>query len=98
MYEFDISRYVFSDKVDGDGWDKSGTFDQMLKWVYKNIGKQTEKNGLTSFVMRKGHGWEIQTRKWRDIGERPSSFNMIGWYMCIEDEQKATLFALKWVN
>jgi hypothetical protein len=95
MTEFDISRYIFGSDIEGDGCDKHGTFDQLLRWVYKNIGKQTQKNSLTSPIMRCGHGWEIQTRK-SVAANNNESFGIISWHMCIEDEQKAMMFALKW--
>lgn len=75
---------------------KYESFESMIAWVEEHIGPMTEKNSFTEPVIRKGTGWEIRTTK-----KGPSSggmFKVISWHMHIEDEQLATMFALKWVK
>lgn len=75
---------------------KYDSFTDMIAWVEEHISPTTEKNAFTNPVIRKGLGWEIRTVK-----KGPSSggmFTVISWHMHIEDEQKAMMFALKWVK
>lgn len=81
--------------------EKFESFEKMLEWVEEHISPITEKNSYSNPVVRKGIGWEIQSRK------RPGhklnkltkrSFQVISWHMVIEDEKLATMFALKWAK
>ena len=80
---------------------KYKSFETMMEWVETHIGPQTEKYGFTQPVMRKGQGWEIRTVK--SNSEKlnrltQKSFKVISWYIHIDDDQLATIFALKWAN
>jgi hypothetical protein len=80
---------------------KYESFESMMAWVEQHIGPQTEQNGFTQHVMRKGQGWEIRTSK-RDSEKlnrlTEKSFKVISWHMHIEDDRLATMFALKFTK
>jgi len=97
----DISHLMFT--YDGQPTRRKNyeSFETMMAWVEKHIGPQTEQNGFTQPVMRKGQGWEIRTNK--SDSEKlnrltEKSFRVISWHMHIEDPQLATMFALKFTK
>jgi hypothetical protein len=65
-------------------------YDEILNWLYENVGAETAKYRLTSPIVREGDGWEIQTHQ-----EVTETHTMISWHLVIEDERKGVLFALK---
>ena len=102
MTEFDISHLMFTyDDVPVRRRKNYESFETMMQWVETHIGAETEKNGFTEAVMRKGVGWEIRTKK--SDSEKLNklthrSFRVISWHMHIEDPQLATMFALKFAK
>jgi hypothetical protein len=95
----DISHLMFTyDDIPVRRRKNYESFETMMAWVEQHIGPQTEQNGFTQEVMRKGQGWEIRTNK-RDSDRlhklTKTSFRVISWHMHIDDEQLATMFALK---
>lgn len=98
MTEFNISNNVFKYN---DNLDRIDNFSGMLEWLGENIGPQTEYNGISAPIMCKGVGWEIQTRKRISEplkGITKKGLNVISWYIVIDDDYQATLFALKWIK
>ena len=94
MTEIDISRRIFS--LDGE---RDIVYGTMLEWIYENIGEETASYGMIQPVVREGHGWKIISKKELSrMSKKSKSFNVIRWYICIDDEQLATLFALKWIG
>lgn len=101
MIEFDISHMMFAYDQQPSRRSKYHSFEAMLQWVEEHISPVTEKNAYSQPVVRKGTGWEIQSRK--RLGNKlnkltEKSFQVISWHIVIEDEQLATMFALKWIK
>ena len=72
MTEFDISHLMFTyDDVPVRRWNTYETFETMIQWVEKHVGAQTEQNGFSNEIMRKGIGWEIRTKKRDSEKARP---------------------------
>lgn len=98
MTEFNISHLMFTGDAMPTRRRKYESFTDMIAWVESHIGPTTEKNSFTAPVIRKGPGWEIRTTTIKK-GDAPGSmFKVISWRMHIEDEQLATMFALKFVK
>ena len=96
MTEFDISHMMFTYDQYPHRGRKYATFENMMEWVETHIGPMIERNGFTSDIMRKGAGWEIRTIKRGSQGRE--RFKVISWRICIDDENLATMFALKWIE
>lgn len=101
MTETNISHLMFTYDQQPARRKKYESFETMMAWIEENIGPQTEKNGFTSEVVRKGKGWEMRSKKTGK--EVPASsaikpVRVISWYMHIEDPQLATMFALKFTK
>jgi hypothetical protein len=93
MTEFDVSRYVIPTRRDSN----HGLSD-MVEWLDEYVG-EWDKNvyNRTSNIVREGRGWDIRTLKNGKETEDKQQYAVISWHCRIEDEQKATLFALKWI-
>jgi hypothetical protein len=91
MTEFNVSNYMFPE-IHG-----TSSIDDVAEWLGENVGTwDKEVRGLTAPVVRKGVGWEIQSIKTSSTSKEFA--NTIKWVALIEDDQKAMLFALKWVK
>ena len=89
MTEFDVNELLFSFEAE-----MSDIGDQVMLWLDANVGKTLKRKGKISLFDAepyKGKGWRIVSRESKSDG-----MNVIGWYLQIQDEQKATMFALKW--
>lgn len=61
-------------------------------WLYENVGSSLHTNGKYPMV---GQGWEIITKSVR-IEDPIYPHSSSTWWVEIDDEQLATLFALSW--
>ena len=94
MTAFDVSSYVIPTRRDSN----HGLRD-LVEWLNENVGEWDEfVYNRTSNVVREGQGWSIRTLKIKDVTPCGLGFNVISWHCSIEDEQKATLIALKWIK
>ena len=76
-------------------------YENVLSWLGENIGPLIKQNGMFNEVFYEGTGWKIIHRtdkRTLDSSKPDSNIKVIGWYLQIEDEQKATMFALKWIK
>lgn len=93
MQILDISRYAKPTRTDPN----NGLSD-IVQWLNDNVGKW---DGYilnrTSPTVREGKGWSIRThRNGKGFDDNPSGYAVITWHVYIEDDEKATLFALRW--
>ena len=94
MPELNVSRYVMPGIRSGD----QGLI-ELVDWLNDNIGEWDKcVYSRTGGIVREGVGWVINTRKTKDNTPGGIGFNVISWYINIEDERLATLFALRWIK
>jgi hypothetical protein len=98
MAKFDVTKIVMTKPINiMDRRAEPGLYD-LLHWLDENIGKYRGSDTENKIYCRYGDGWCI-TKLWNGSPSRPES-----WQVCIVsheidiiDEDKATLFALKWI-
>lgn len=94
MQVVDVTQYVVPTRADPE----NGLSD-IVAWLDDNVGKW-DRNifNRTSHIVREGVGWSIRTRRnGKDVDDNnPSGYAVITWHVYIEDDEKATLFVLKW--
>ena len=94
MTELNVSRYVLPTIRSDD----QGLID-LVEWLNDNIGEWDKcVYNRTSPLVRNGVGWSIHTRKTKDETAGGLGCNIISWYINIDDEKSATLFALRWIK
>ena len=94
MTEFDVSCYVIPTRRDSN----HGLRD-LVEWLNENVGEWDEfVHGRTDNIVREGAGWSIRTLKNGRETSDGEGYTVISWHCSIEDEHKATLFALKWIK
>ncbi len=95
MMCFDISQYVLPTRTDSNNGLKD-----IVGWLDENVGKWDQSiYNRTSNIVREGAGWQIRThRNGLDCTEDDPGYAVITWHAYIDDSEKATLFALKWIK
>ena len=94
MQVIDITKYVVPTRTDPDNG-LSG----IVTWLNDNVGEwDGHILNRTSYIVREGAGWSIRTRRnGKDVDDNnPSGYAVITWHVHIKDDEKATLFALRW--
>lgn len=90
MTEFDVSDFVFP-RSNGN----TNNLDDLCYWLSDNVGEwEARVRGMTADICRRGDGWEIRSRKIQSS----NGYKIVSWYVVIQDERLATLFALKWMR
>ena len=93
MTEFDVNELLFSFENEMVGTEKL-----VYQWLEDNVGPLKESSAsVTNAVVFCGDGWQIGNRKYKDYDIMRKGVNVISWYLQIEDDQKAIMFALKWM-
>jgi len=62
--------------------------DPITEWLDEHVGKKT--TGNESYVRQFGKGWDIK------VSHHQAFSHNLAWEVSFEDDQKATLFALRW--
>ena len=96
MTDFDVSEYVTPTRTDPN----NGIIG-IVSWLNDNVGKWD--NCIypnSSNVVSSGAGWSIRTRRnGKEVDDdNPSGYAVVTWHTHIDDDQKATMFALKWIK
>ncbi len=104
MPVFDVTHIVsHSESVWDRGDYRSKNIKAMVDWLTENVGdfyghgddytrSDNEKQGTS--VLYIGSGWQME----QDWKGDPNGYVELWWQVDITDEQKATLFALKWMR
>lgn len=90
MQTFDVSKHVHPTRTN-----PSAGLDELIQWLNDNVGLRDNSTGI--FAMH-GQGWAI-TKLFN--GRQTSDgegYSVVTWHANIEDDQKATMFALKWIK
>jgi hypothetical protein len=94
MTEFNVSQYVIPTRRDSDHG-----LESLIQWLDEYVGEWDKcVYNRTSNVVREGKGWIIKTLKNGKETAEGDGYAVISWHVYIEDPQKATLFALKWIK
>ena len=89
MAVFDISRRIF-----GSSKDPYNHLPDIVEWLSENVGEYYGKG--EDPVLRIGSGWQISTSREPYYDEESGGGVIVSFHLDITDEQKSTLFALKW--
>lgn len=104
---FDISHVILNSDADYDFYKRDFRYERLTRmhmlrnWLTENVGEYygSGANGEDNTTLHIGAGWEIfNTYNNKRQSPNPDHDVEVKWYVDITDEQKAILFALKWVK
>ena len=103
---FDISHVILAPEADYDFYDRNfrqrriSRMNALREWLSENVGEYYgtgEGSEPCTAALHIGSGWEIfNTYNNKREAPNPEHDCEVKWHVDITDEQKATLFALKW--
>jgi hypothetical protein len=101
MIRFDVSDIVLqSDNIYERHIPKQG-WKELVKWLDANIGGVINGDVIrhwTDGTVIEGRGWCVECITTTEKDGANDDMQIISWDLCIEDEAKATLYALRWVK
>ena len=102
MAIFNITPSILAHRVEWDPYIRntmSTALYQIEEWLEENVGEYygPGDDGINNNVIAIGHGWEVFSL-YNGKPRRPELGDAeVTWHVDISDEQKAILFALKWL-